>query len=85
MRYMGLDLGNRTVGIAFSDPMGIVATGYETYRFNEKDLQNVLEYVKILVVEKNVDKCVMCSRNCCIIFSVEIIFGGGYFLPTTIL
>ena len=59
MRYMGLDLGNRTVGIAFSDPMGIVATGYETYRFNEKDLQKVLEYVKILVVEKNVDKIVL--------------------------
>ena len=59
MRYMGLDLGNRTVGIAFSDPMGIVATGYETYRFNEKDLQKVLEYVKILVVEKKVDKIVL--------------------------
>ena len=59
MRYMGLDLGNRTVGIAFSDPMGIVATGYETYRFNEKDLQKVLEYVKILVNEKNVDKIVL--------------------------
>ena len=59
MRYMGLDLGNRTVGISFSDPMGIVATGYETYRFNEKDLQKVLEYVKILVNEKNVDKIVL--------------------------
>lgn len=59
MRYMGLDLGNRTVGIAFSDSMGIVATGYETYRFNEKDLQKVLEYVKILVVEKKVDKIVL--------------------------
>ena len=58
MRYMGLDLGNRTVGVAFSDPMGIVATGYETFRFNEKDLQKVLEYVKILVVEKKVDKIV---------------------------
>ena len=59
MRYMGLDLGNRTVGIAFSDPMGIVATGYETYRFNEKDLQKVLEYVKMLVVERKVDKIVL--------------------------
>jgi putative Holliday junction resolvase len=56
---MGLDLGNRTVGVAFSDPMGIVATGYETFRFNEKDLQKVLEYVKILVVEKKVDKIVL--------------------------
>ena len=59
MRYMGLDLGNRTVGVAFSDPMGIVATGYETFRFNEKDLQKVLDYVKILVVEKKVDKIVL--------------------------
>ncbi len=59
MRYMGLDLGNRTVGVAFSDPMGIVATGHETFRFNEKDLQKVLEYVKILVVEKKVDKIVL--------------------------
>ena len=59
MRYIGLDLGNRTVGVAFSDPMGIVATGYETFRFNEKDLQKVLEYVKILVVEKKVDKIVL--------------------------
>ncbi len=59
MRYMGLDLGNRTIGVAFSDPMGIVATGYETFRFNEKDLQKVLEYVKILVVEKKVDKIVL--------------------------
>ncbi len=59
MRYMGLDLGNRTVGIAFSDPMGIIATGYETYRFNEKDLQKVLEYVKMLVVERKVDRIVL--------------------------
>ncbi|MBQ8292831.1 MAG: Holliday junction resolvase RuvX [Bacilli bacterium] len=59
MRYMGLDLGNRTVGVAFSDPLGIVATGYETYRFNEKDLQKVLEYVKMLVVERKVDKIVL--------------------------
>ena len=59
MRYMGLDLGNRTVGIAFSDPLGIVATGYETYRFNEKDLQKVLEYVKMLVIERKVDKIVL--------------------------
>ncbi len=59
MRYMGLDLGNRTCGIAFSDPLGIVATGYETYRFNEKDLQKVLEYVKMLMQERNVDKVVL--------------------------
>ena len=27
MRYMGLDLGNRTCGVAVSDIMGVIATG----------------------------------------------------------
>ena len=33
MRVIGLDLGTRTCGIALSDPMGIIASGYENYRF----------------------------------------------------
>lgn len=59
MRYLGLDLGNRTVGIAISDGLGIVATGIETYRFKEKDLQNAFDYVKMIVVDRNVDKVVL--------------------------
>ena len=50
MRYLGLDLGNRTLGVAVSDAMGIIATGVETYRFKEKDLQNALNYVKMLLL-----------------------------------
>ena len=37
MRYLGLDLGNRTCGVAVSDSLGIVATGVDTIRFGEKD------------------------------------------------
>lgn len=59
MRYLGLDLGNRTVGIAVSDSLGIVATGIETYRFKEKDLQNALNYVKIIVADRKIDKVVL--------------------------
>ena len=59
MRYMGLDLGNRTCGVAISDSMGIIATGVETIRFKEKDLQRCLECVKILYVERHVEKIVM--------------------------
>ena len=40
MRYMGLDLGNRTCGVAISDAMGIIATGVETIRFKEKENSN---------------------------------------------
>ena len=59
MRYLGLDLGNRTVGIAISDGLGIVATGIETYRFKEKDLQNAFNYVKMIIADRNVDKVVL--------------------------
>lgn len=59
MRYLGLDLGNRTCGIAISDPMGIIATSIETVRFSEKNLQKCLEYVKMYVAERKVEKIVM--------------------------
>lgn len=59
MRYLGLDLGNRSLGVAISDSSGIVATGYETYRFSEKDLPNVVEYVKILCDTKKIDVIVL--------------------------
>ena len=59
MRYLGLDLGNRTCGIAISDPMGIIATSIETVRFSEKNLQKCLEYVKMYVADRKVEKIVM--------------------------
>lgn len=59
MRYLGLDLGNRTCGIAVSDPMGIIATSIETVRFSEKNLQKCLEYVKMYVADRKVEKIVM--------------------------
>ena len=59
MRYLGLDLGNRTCGIAVSDSLGMIATGVETYRFKEKDLQTLLQYVKIMVSERKIDEIVL--------------------------
>ena len=59
MRYLGLDLGNRTCGIAVSDPMGMIATSIETVRFSEKNLQKCLEYVKMYIADRKVDKVVL--------------------------
>jgi len=59
MRYMGLDLGDRTCGIAFSDLTETIATSYDTIRFREKNLQKCLECVIMLVNEKKVDKVVL--------------------------
>ena len=33
MKILGLDLGSRTIGIALSDSLGIIASGLETFRF----------------------------------------------------
>ncbi len=59
MRYIGLDLGNRTCGIAISDSTGTIATAYDTVRFREKDLQKCLEYVIMVIAEKKVEKIVL--------------------------
>ena len=36
-RIMGLDLGSRTLGIAVSDPLGMIARTVETFRFADDD------------------------------------------------
>ena len=59
MRYIGLDLGNRTCGISISDPTGTIATSITTVRFREKDLQKCLEYVKMYIVDRKIEKIVM--------------------------
>lgn len=63
MRYIGLDLGTRTVGVAYSDLSGTIALADQTYRFNEKDkaktLESALKYVKIVMDEKKGDKIVL--------------------------
>lgn len=59
MRYLGLDLGNRTCGVAVSDGLGIIATSITTIRFREKDLQKCLEYVKMYIADRKIDKIVM--------------------------
>lgn len=59
MRYIGLDLGNRTCGVAISDPTGIIATAVDTIRFREKDLQKCLECVIIFIEQKKAQKVVL--------------------------
>ena len=45
MRIIGLDLGSKTLGIAVSDPLGIIATGVETCRFEEMNYEAAYERV----------------------------------------
>ena len=56
MRYIGLDLGTKTLGISLSS--GIIATNYKTIRHN-KDYDYLVCEVKKIVEEKKVDKIVL--------------------------
>ena len=53
-KVLGLDLGEKTLGIACSDIMGIIATGIETYRFKDNDYEDALNRVKYFVNKDNI-------------------------------
>ena len=44
MKYIGLDLGSRTLGVAISDEMGILARAYDTLRLYDDDYEKAIEY-----------------------------------------
>lgn len=48
MRILGLDVGDKTVGVAVSDPLGVIATGVTTIdRVGiRKDTGKVIDYIR---------------------------------------
>ena len=58
MRYLGLDLGSKTLGVAVSDVTGFIASSYETIR-HEEDYDSLIEEVKKLVDKLNIDAIVL--------------------------
>ena len=59
LKILGLDLGSRTVGIAISDALEIIASGVETYRFEDDRYDLALNRVIEVVKEKKVGKIVL--------------------------
>lgn len=58
MRYLGLDLGTKTLGVAISDPLGLIANDLTVLRHNEEYDRLILEVQK-LVDEKKVEAIVL--------------------------
>ena len=58
MRYLGLDLGSRTLGVAVSDKTGLIASNYKTIR-HEEEYERLLDEVKNLVEELKIDTVVL--------------------------
>ena len=58
MRYLGLDLGSRTLGVAVSDKTGVIASNYTVIRHNE-EYDRLLDEVQKLVDELGIDTVVL--------------------------
>ena len=51
MRYLGLDLGTKTLGLSLSDVTGTIASTYKVIRFNENDFDILLPQIKEIVLK----------------------------------
>ena len=58
MRYLGLDLGSRTLGVAISDKTGLIASNLKIIR-HEEEYDRLLDEVKNLVSELGVEAVVL--------------------------
>lgn len=56
---MGLDLGSKTLGIAISDALGMIAHGVETFRFAENQDSLSIPRVKELCAQEGIKKIVL--------------------------
>lgn len=59
MRYLGLDLGTKTLGLSLSDVTGTIASTYKVIRFNENDFDILLSQIKEIVLKEGVGELVL--------------------------
>lgn len=58
MKYLGLDLGTRTLGISISDKTGTVASTYKTIRFEDSKYEKLIEEL-INIIKKEQVECII--------------------------
>lgn len=59
MKYLGLDLGSKTLGIATSDYTGSIASVLTTLRFKNEDYDSLLEPISKIIKDEEIEKIVL--------------------------
>ena len=59
MRYLGIDLGSKTIGLAMSDETLTIASPYKTIFFDNEDYSSTINEIKDIVSEYDIKKIVM--------------------------
>ena len=58
MRYLGLDLGTKTLGLSISDKTGSIASSYKTLHHND-DILSLLDPLLNIIKEEEIDAIVL--------------------------
>lgn len=59
MRYLGLDLGTRTLGISLSDTTMTIASTLKTIRFEENNYESLMDEIGKIIKEYNISKIIL--------------------------
>ena len=59
MRYLGLDLGTRTLGLSLSDTTYTIASTLKTIRFDENNYEFLLDKLDSIIKEYNISKLIL--------------------------
>ena len=59
MRYLGIDLGSKTVGLAMSDTTLTIASTYKTIFFKDEDYNSTINEIKDIIKEYNSTKIIL--------------------------
>jgi putative Holliday junction resolvase len=59
VKYLGLDLGTRTLGVSISDMTKTIATAYGTIHFDEDDYNSAIDKLACIVEREPIEKFVL--------------------------
>ena len=59
MKKLGLDLGDKTLGLAISDEFNFLARGLDTLRFEDRDFETALNDLLAVLAKEKVDTLVL--------------------------
>ncbi len=57
MKYLGLDLGSKTLGLAISDRLGLISSPYKVLRYN--DINDLVIELKEIINKEQINKLVL--------------------------
>lgn len=59
MRYLGIDLGSKTVGLAMSDPTGTIASTFKTIFFSDENYESTIDEIKQIINDYDIKKIIL--------------------------